>query len=70
MTQHEHLAKVLRYWTSPIDALRKVGTMKLATRIGEMRRAVYEIQDRWIEANGKRFKAYRLKAKTATRANG
>lgn len=44
--------------------------MKLSTRIGEMRRDGYEIQDRWIEANGKRFKAYRLKAKTATRANG
>lgn len=69
MTQHEHLAKVLRVWTSPIDALKKVGTMKLATRIGEMRRAGYEIQDRWIEANGKRFKAYRLKAKAATCAN-
>lgn len=70
MTQHEQLAKVLLVWTSPIEALKKVGTMKLATRIGEMRRAGYEIQDRWIEANGKRFKAYRLKAKTATRVNG
>lgn len=70
MTQHEHLAKVLRVWTSPLDALKKVGTMKLSTRIGEMRRDGYEIQDRWIEANGKRLKAYRLKAKTATRANG
>ncbi len=70
MTQHEQLAKILRVWISPIEALEKVGTMKLATRIGEMRRAGYEIQDRWIEANGKRFKAYRLKAKTATRVNG
>jgi hypothetical protein len=60
MTQHEHLAKVLRVWTSPLEALQKVGTMKLATRVGEMRRAGYEIQDRWQEANGKRFKAYRL----------
>lgn len=70
MTQHEHLAKVLRVWTSPIEALQKVGTMKLSTRVGEMRRAGYEIQDRWQEANGKKFKQYRLKAKAATRANG
>ena len=71
MTQNEHLAKVLRVWTSPLEALQKVGTMKLATRVGEMRRAGYEIEDRWIEQrSGKRFKAYRLKAKTATRANG
>lgn len=70
MTQHEALAKVLRVWTSPIEALRKVGTFKLATRVGEMRRAGYEIQDRWCEANGKKFKSYRLlKAKTATCAN-
>ena len=69
MTQHEHLAKVLRVWTSPLDALKKVGTMKLSSRVGEMRRAGYEIQDRWQEANGKRFKCYRLKAKTVTCSN-
>ena len=69
MTQQEHLAKVLRVWTSPIQALRLVGTMKLATRIGEMRRAGFQIQDRWQEADGKRFKQYRLKAKTPSCAN-
>jgi len=69
MTQHEHLAKVLRFWTTPLDALQKVGTMKLATRVGEMRRAGYEIEDRWKEIDGKRFKAYRLKAKTQNSAN-
>lgn len=60
MTQHEILARVLRTWTSPIDALQKAGTLKLATRVGEMRRAGYLIQDRWVEINGKRFKQYRL----------
>ena len=70
MTQQEHLAKVLRVWTSPLQALRLVGTMKLATRIGEMRRAGFQIQDRWQEADGKRFKSYRLlKAKTPISAN-
>lgn len=61
MTQFEQLTKVLRVWTSPVEALEKVGTMKLATRVGEMRRAGYQIQDRWQEANGKRFKQYRIK---------
>ena len=60
MTQHQHLAKVLRAWTTPVEALAKVGTMKLATRVGEMRRAGYVIHDKWVEANGKRFKAYKL----------
>ena len=69
MTQHDHLLKVLRVWTSPIEALKLVGTMKLATRVGELRRAGYDIQDRWCEANGKKFKAYRLRAKAVTCAN-
>ena len=70
MNQHQSLLKVLRVWTSPIEALRLVGTFKLATRVGELRRAGFQIQDRWCEANGKRFKSYRLlKAKTPTSAN-
>ena len=71
MTQHESILKRLRKgWTTGIDALNDCGTMKLATRVGELRRAGYEIKDCWQEANGKRFKAYTLKSKTATRANG
>ena len=71
MTQHESILKHLRRdWISGLDALKLCGTMKLATRVGELRRAGYDIKDRWQEANGKRFKAYRLKAKTATQANG
>jgi len=71
MTQHESIVKRLRKgWTTGLDALQTCGTMKLATRVSELRRAGYDIQDRWHEVNGKRFKAYTLKAKTATRANG
>ena len=71
MTQHTDIIKELRKgWLTGLDALKKCGTMKLATRISELRRAGYEIKDRWQEANGKRFKAYTLKAKTTTRVNG
>lgn len=63
MTQHQSLLKVLRVWTSPIEALKLVGTMKLASRVSELRRAGYDIQDRWCEANGKRFKSYKLARK-------
>ena len=70
MTQHDHLLKVLRVWTSPIDALKLVGTMKLASRVSELRRDGHVIVDRWCEANGKKFKSYRLlKAKTPISAN-
>ena len=72
MTQNEMLIKRLRRgWTTSLDALKDCGCMRLAARVLEYRRDGIVIQDRWIESNGKRFKAYRaLKAKTATRANG
>ena len=60
MTQRNLILKALKKWCSPLDALREAGTMKLATRVGELRLAGYKIQDRWCEANGKRFKTYRL----------
>ena len=60
MTQHQLILRALKVWISPIEALNKCGTMKLSTRVGELRRAGYIIHDRWVEANGKRFKSYRL----------
>ena len=61
LTQRDKLIKRLRKgWCSGVEALFSCGSMKLATRVGELRQAGYKIQDRWIEANGKRFKSYRL----------
>ncbi|CAB4127515.1 Helix-turn-helix domain containing protein [uncultured Caudovirales phage] len=61
MTQRESIIKRLRKgWTTGLDALESCGTMKLATRVGEIRQAGYNVQDRWAEVNGKRFKAYRI----------
>ena len=61
MTQHTSIIKELRKgWLSGIEALHKCGTMKLATRIGELRMQGYFIDDKWVESNGKRFKSYRM----------
>ncbi len=63
MTQHESIIKRLKQgWTSPLEALRYCGTMKLSTRVGELRKEGYIISDCWREQSGKRFKIYRLEA--------
>jgi hypothetical protein len=71
LSQRQKIIKRLKTgWCTGLEALQCANTMKLATRIGELRRAGYEINDRWQEVNGKRFKAYTLKAKTPSRVNG
>jgi hypothetical protein len=52
----------LRIWTSPAEAFKEAGTMKLSTRVGELRLEGYEIEDKW-EGPARRFKLYRLKPK-------
>ncbi len=61
MTQRETIVKRLkRGWTTGLQALNDCGTMKLATRVSELRRSGLNIIDKWVEQGGKRFKAYRL----------
>jgi hypothetical protein len=61
MTQHTAILKLLKQgWTTPLQALYCAGTMKLATRVSEFRRDGHIIIDRWVEQDGKRFKAYRM----------
>lgn len=62
MTQPELILNRLKQgWTTPMDALRDCGSMKLATRVGELRRMGHKIADQWVSLeNGKRVKAYRL----------
>ena len=46
---------------TPMDGLRVAGTMKLATRVGELIRAGHPIIKEWLTLpNGKRVKSYRL----------
>lgn len=53
-----HLARGRKL--TALQALRIAGTMKLSTRVGELRKRNHDIQSRWIERGGKRFKQYFL----------
>lgn len=59
-TQRTKIILCLRQgkWISPLDALREAGTMKLATRVGELRAAGYLIEDKWHES--RQYKLYRM----------
>lgn len=60
MTTKEKILKELNEGKTMtgIDGLRLCQTMKLSTRIGELRRNGHPIKDRWVEQNGKKFKEY------------
>jgi len=45
-------------WVSPLDALRQAGTMKLSTRVGELRAEGFLILDKWHES--KEYKLYKM----------
>ena len=62
ITQRELIIKRLRMgWTSPLDALKFAGTMKLATRVGELKAEGYTIYDQWHES--KKYKIYLMAGK-------
>lgn len=60
VTQRTKIIKCLSKgkWVSPLDALREAGTMKLATRVGELRAQGYLILDKWHDS--KEYKLYRM----------
>lgn len=61
MTQHDQIIKRLRKgWCTGLQALYDTGTMKLATRVSELRRSGFLVLDKWVEKGGKRFKAYKI----------
>jgi hypothetical protein len=43
---------------TPVDGFRLAGTMKLATRIGELRKDHPRIKSKWVVRNGKTVKQY------------
>lgn len=58
-TQRELIIQCLsKGWKTPLDALKEAGTMKLATRVGELKTMGYPIIDRWHES--RKFKEYKL----------
>lgn len=61
MNQQSLIIKRLRKgWCTGLQAVHDCNTLKLATRVSELRKAGYTVPDKWVEVNGKRFKAYRL----------
>ena len=59
VTQYDLIIKCLkRGWKSPANAYSEAGTMKLATRVGELRRKGYLILDKWHPS--KAYKLYKL----------
>ena len=61
MTQQKSIVKRLRKgWCTGLQALYDCGTLKLATRVSELRRDGYVIVDKWVEQGGKKFKTYKI----------
>lgn len=59
MTQQAAIIKCLKKgWKSPLDALYECGSMKLSTRVGELRQAGFVIESKWHKS--KKFKIYRI----------
>jgi hypothetical protein len=56
----DHLKK--GFTMTPMDGLRIAGTMKLATRVGELIKAGHPIVKEWFPLpNGKKVMSYKLK---------
>jgi hypothetical protein len=58
-TQRSRILKALKRWISGLEALEQAGTMKLSTRVGELRKLGYDIEDKWHVSGS--FKIYRIK---------
>ena len=58
-SQNEQLIELMqKQWISPLDALAKVGCMRLAARVLDIKNQDYKVLDRW--ADNKKFKEYRI----------
>jgi hypothetical protein len=61
MTQQEQvLNRLKKGWTTALDALSECGCMRLAGRVQEFKQEGFHVVDKWVELNGKRFKAYKV----------
>ena len=58
-SQKEQLIELMKkQWISPLDALAKVGCMRLAARVLDIKNQDYKVLDRWSDS--KKFKEYRI----------
>ena len=60
-TQRARILKALKRWISGAEAFEQAGTLKLSTRVGELRKLGYDIESKWHFSND--FKIYRLRPK-------
>lgn len=62
MNQHEWILRQLRMgrMITALDALNGCGSMKLATRISELKRDGHNIVTHMVSQNGKKFAKYQL----------
>ena len=62
MNQHEWIMRQLKIgrMITALDALNGCGSMKLATRISELKRDGYNIVTHMVSQNGKKFAKYQL----------
>ena len=58
MTQKHLILIALKRWISPLEALKQAGTMKLSTRVGELRLEGHNIASKWSDDG--RYKIYKL----------
>ena len=58
-SQNEQLIELMKkQWISPLDALAKVGCMRLAARVLDIKNQDYKVLNRWSDS--KKFKEYRI----------
>lgn len=60
--KREAILKALkRGWVTSLDAVNECRTIKLTSRISDLRREGYEIEGEWVKTPTSKFKRYRLK---------
>lgn len=60
MTRDTLIKRLRRGWLSSAQAFTEFSTLKLTTRVSELRRAGYAIESEAVRQNGKTFNRYRL----------
>lgn len=61
MTQNEQVLEILKNQTlTSMQAIKKLGCLRLASRINELRDMGYPIETIMIKKNGKRYAQYKL----------
>ena len=62
LSQRNKIAAELRHgWVTPMDALKKCGSMRLGARVFELRRLGVSIREKWVQINNRtKVKAFRI----------